>query len=93
MIRKVEVIYISIGTKWLGFPGGTVVKNLPAMQETQEMQVHLVRETPGGGHGNQLLYSCLENPVTEEHSYRGLQSIESQSQTRLQQLITQARTH
>ena len=23
----------------LGFPGGTEVKNLPAMQETQEMQV------------------------------------------------------
>ena len=23
----------------LGFPGGSVVKNLPAMQETQEMQV------------------------------------------------------
>ena len=49
--------------------------------------------SPVGGHGNPLLYSCLENPVTEEHSYRGLQSIESQSQTRLQQLITQARTH
>ena len=69
MIRKVEVIYISIGTRVLGFPGGTVVKNLPAMQETQEMQVHLVRETPGSGislqegNGNPFQYSCLGNPV------------------------------
>ena len=26
-------------TKFWGFPGGSVVKNPPAMQETQEMQV------------------------------------------------------
>ena len=32
---------------------------------------------PGGGHGNPLQYSCLENPWTEEPG--GLQSIRSQS--------------
>ena len=32
--------------------------------------------SPGGGQGNALQYSCLENPMTEEPG--GLQSIGSQ---------------
>ena len=32
-----------------------------------------LERSPGGGHGNPLQYSCLENPMTEEPS--GLQSI------------------
>ena len=42
------------------FPGGSVVKNLPAMQETWVL-------TPGSGrssgvvNGNPLQYSCLKN--------------------------------
>ena len=43
---------------------------------------------PGGGHGNPLQYSCLENPWTKEHG--GLQSIASQSWTSLKQLSMQA---
>ena len=44
----------------LGLPGGSVVKNLPAVQET------LVRflgqeDSPGDGNGNPLQYPCLEN--------------------------------
>ena len=38
------------------FPGGSVVKNLPAMQET----FPVLGGSPGGGHGK---YSCLENPM------------------------------
>ena len=45
----------------LGFPSGSAVKNLPAMQETQEMQdvgdVGLVSESgryPGRGSGSPL---------------------------------------
>ena len=39
-------IYVCVCT-WMGFPGGSVVKNLPAMQELQEMQVRsLGREDP-----------------------------------------------
>ena len=44
---------IAISTSW-GFPGGSVVKNLPAMQE---MWVE------GEGNGNLLQYSCLESPM------------------------------
>jgi len=48
-----------------GFPGGLAVKNLPAMQEPQEMQIQsLGQEDPlEEGNGNPLQYSCLENPM------------------------------
>ena len=35
------------------------IKNPPAMLEIQEM----LGRSPGGGHGNPLQYSCLENPM------------------------------
>ena len=46
-----------------GLPGGSEVKNQPAMQELQEAtgSVPGSGRSPGGGHGN-LLHSCLENP-------------------------------
>ena len=37
------------------FPSVSVVKNLPTMQKSGR--------SPGGGHGNPLQYSCLENPI------------------------------
>jgi len=42
-----------------------VVKNLLAMQKTQEMwfQTLGLGRSPGGEHGYPLLYSCLENPM------------------------------
>ena len=48
------------------------------MQETQQTGVRsLGQEVPlGGGDGNPLQYSCLENPRTEEPG--GLQSTGSQ---------------
>ena len=59
---------------------GSVVKNLPVMQETQETQLlSLHGEDPleeGGGHGNPLQYSCLEDPMDRRAGW--LQSIESQ---------------
>ena len=38
------------------------VKNLPAMQETQVRSLGQ-EDSPGGGHGNPLQYSCLGNPM------------------------------
>ena len=37
-----------------GFCDGSAVKNLPTMQEMQE-----IGRSPGGGHGNPLQCSCL----------------------------------
>ena len=45
-----------------GFPGGSVIKNMPAnagdMDSTSESG-----RVPGGGNGNPLQYSCLDNPM------------------------------
>ena len=49
----------------LGFPSGTVVKNLPA-NAGDSRDTGLIPgsgRSPGGGHGNPLQYSCLENSM------------------------------
>ena len=65
-------------TSGLGFPHGSVVKNLPAMEGTQENvgSISVWGRFPGGRHGKPLQYSCPENPTTEEPG--GLQSMGSQ---------------
>ena len=47
-----------------GFPGGSVVKNLPAnVGDAGDMGLILGwGRSPGGGNGNPLQYFCLENP-------------------------------
>jgi len=42
-----------------------MVKSLPTMQEDLSSIPGLGR-SPGGGHGNPLQYSCLENPMDRE---------------------------
>ena len=53
---------------YMGLPGGSVIKNLPAsagdagdMGSTPESG-----RSPGGRNGNPFQYSCLENPVDRE---------------------------
>ena len=55
-----------------------MVKNLPANPgDVREMgSIPGLGRSPGGGYGNPLRYSCLENPWTEEDC--GLQSMGSQ---------------
>ena len=50
-------------SKLVGFPESSVVKNLPAMQETQVQSVPGSGKSPGEGNGNSLFYSCLANPI------------------------------
>ena len=40
-----------------------VVKNLPAKAERNTGSIPELGRAPGGGHGNPLQYSCLENPM------------------------------
>jgi len=49
----------------LGFPAGSVVKNLFADTGDVGLITGLKR-SPGGGNGKPLQYSCLENPWMEE---------------------------
>ena len=48
-----------------GFPGGSVVKNLPASAggAGHAGLIPGSGRSPGGGNGNPLQYSCQENPV------------------------------
>ena len=53
------------------FPGGTVIKNLPA-QEGDARDVGLIpglRRSLGVGNGNPLQYSCLENSMNKEEAW------------------------
>ena len=58
--------YLCINTSHiLGFPGGTSGSK-PAYQCSRHKRHGLIPESgrsPGGGHGNPLQYSCLENPM------------------------------
>ena len=49
----------------MNFPGGSTVKNPPAMQKLEETWVgHLGQEDPlEEGNSNSLQYSCLKNPM------------------------------
>ena len=59
----------------MGFPDGAVVKNQPTNAGDTEDTVSIsgLGRSPGGGNGNPLQYSCLENPWVEEPG--GLQSM------------------
>ena len=49
----------------MGFPGGAGVKNPPANagDVRDADSIPGLGRTPGGGHGNPLQCSCLENPT------------------------------
>ena len=55
--------FVIIVSFWvLGFPGGAVIKNPPA--NTGDMgSIPGSGRSPGGGCGNLLQYSCLENSM------------------------------
>ena len=49
-------------TIYLGFPGGSVVENLPA-NAGNAVWIPGLGRSPGKGNGNPLQYSCLGNPM------------------------------
>ena len=57
-----EVTY-QASKQHMGFPSGSVVKNLPANAgDTGDLILGSGR-SPGGGNGSQLQYSCQKNPT------------------------------
>ena len=74
----------------LGFPGGSVVKNLPVSvgDARHSRLVPGSGRSLGAGNGNPLQYSCLEIPWTEEPGR--LQSMGSQ---RVRPNLTKQRHH
>src|SRR5574341_360678 len=51
----------------MGFPGGSMVKNLPANAGDirDAGSIPGLGRSPGGGNGYPLQYSCLEKPILE----------------------------
>ena len=68
-----------------------VVKNPPAIAgDIRDMGlISGLGRFPGGGHGNPLHYSCLENPMDREAWWATVHRI-VKSQTQLKQLSTHA---
>ena len=62
IICKTGLVLVCSMCHGMGFPGGSVIKNLPAMQEIWVPSLGQGR-SPGGENGNPLQYSCLENPM------------------------------
>ena len=60
-----------------GFPGGSVVKNLPASAGATGATglIPGSGRSPGGGHGHPLQYSCLENPMDRRALWDLVQSV------------------
>ena len=58
-------LVIVVFNHYLGVPGGSVVKNLPANAgDAGDMSsVPGSRRSPGEGNDNPLQYSCLEDPM------------------------------
>ena len=68
-----------------------MVKNLPA-NAGDIRDADLItgwRRSPGGGHGNPLEYSCLENPMDKGAWWAAVQRL-TESQTGLKRLSTHA---
>ena len=68
-LREEETLSVTLlcSKQWSGFPRGSAVKNLPASAGDMG-SIPGLGGSPGGGHGNPLQYSCLENP----HGQRNL---------------------
>ena len=69
----------------MGFPGGSVVKNLPANAGDTGLIPGSGR-SPGEGNGNPLQYSCLENPMDGGGAWQATVHGVTKSQTRLKRL-------
>ena len=61
IVGKYKAYNYQISSLNPGFPGGSVVKNLSAVQEMSSIPGS--GRFPEEGNGNPLQYSCLENPM------------------------------
>ena len=59
---KVEIITLALNRSYMGFPGGSGVKN-PLANAGDLGLIPGSRRSPGEGNGNPLQYSCLGNPM------------------------------
>ena len=77
----------------MDFPGGSVVKNLPANAGAPRDvgSIPGSGRSPRGEHGDPLQYSCLENPMDRGAWWTTVHRV-AKSWTRLKQISTHAHT-
>ena len=65
IFHQLAIFKINTNNYVNGFPGGSVVKNLPASAgDTRDVgSIPGSGISPGGGNGNLFQYSCLENSM------------------------------
>ena len=73
------------------FQGALLVKNL-LINTRGTGSIPGLGRSPGGGHGNLLQYSCLENPMNREAWWTTTHRV-TKSQTQLKQLNMHTCTH
>ena len=74
----------------MGFPGGTSCKENPPANAGDIRHTGSTPgsgRSPGGGHGNPLQYSCLENPM-DRGAWQATVHEVAKSQTQLKQFST-----
>ena len=88
------LLYFTFPTKKLGFPGGSVCKESTCNAgDTGDISlIPGLGKAPGGGHGNPLQYSCLENPMDRE-AWQAMVHRVSKSQTQLKRLSVYAQVN
>ena len=73
---------------FLGFPGGSDGEESYCNAGDLGL-IHGLERSPGGGHGNSLQYSCLENPMDRGAGQATAHRV-TKSQTQLKQLSMHA---
>ena len=84
--KMMSLLFNTLSRFVMGFPGESVVKNLPARHETQDRSLGWGRPS-GGGQGNPLHYSCLENAI-DKGAWWAMVHWVTKSQTQMKQLST-----
>ena len=90
-LRVIVSVLLRLNTQ--GFPGGSVVKNLPANSgDAGNAALNPGSgRSPGGGHGSPPQYSCLENPM--DRGAHGLQKSWTQLKGLSMHAHTELRSH
>ena len=78
---RIIVISELLYTRYLGFPGGSAVKNLHVHTVGRGLIPGLGR-APGEGNGNPLHYSCLGNPL-DRGAWQVIVHVVAKTQTQL----------
>ena len=78
--KRLVCLFVLVVRSYPGFPGGSVVKNLPANAGDAGWTPASGR-SPGEGNNNTLQYSCLGNPLDREAWWATVHKVMKESDT------------